>query len=67
MLEKALFLAIGLPSLFASLRYYEDLRKATPKSEDFYHAFKLFVVFLFIGTLSIGLYIGFTIAENNIA
>jgi hypothetical protein len=66
-LEKAPFLAIGLFFIGLSFRYFEDLRKAAPKSDDYYHAFNLFVIFLCIGTLSIGLYIGFTIAEKNIA
>jgi uncharacterized membrane protein YiaA len=65
-LEKGIFLAIGLPSLFTSLRYYEDLRKAIPKSSDYYHYFSLFIFFLVIGTLFIGLFIGISIAEKNI-
>jgi hypothetical protein len=66
-LEKSIFLAIGLPSLFTSLRYYEDLRKAISKSPDYYHYFSLFIFFLVIGTLFIGLFIGISIAEKNIA
>jgi hypothetical protein len=65
-LEKSLFLTIGLPSLFTSLRYYEDLRKAIPKTSDYYHYFSLFILFLIIGTLSIGLFIGLFVAERNI-
>jgi hypothetical protein len=65
-LEKAPFLAIGLFFIGLAFRYFEDLRKALPQSEDFYHSFTLFAIFLFIGTLSIGLYIGFLIAEKNI-
>lgn len=65
-LEKAPFLAIGLFFLGLSFRYFEDLRKAPPQSDDFYHALTFSVVFLGIGTLSIGLYIGFIIAERNI-
>jgi hypothetical protein len=65
-LEKAPFLAVGLFFIGLAFRYFEDLRKAPPHSDDFYHAFTLFVIFLCIGTLSIGLYFGFTIAEKNI-
>ena len=65
-LEKAPFLAVGLFFIGLAFRYFEDLRKAPPQSDDFYHAFTLFAIFLFIGTLSIGLYIGFIIAERNI-
>lgn len=65
-LEKAPFLAVGLFFIGLAFRYFEDLRKAPPHSDDFYHAFTLFVIFLCVGTLSIGLYIGFTIAEKNI-
>lgn len=66
-LEKAPFLAVGLFFLGLAFRYFEDLRKAPPQSDDFYHALTLSVVFLGVGTLSIGLYIGFIIAERNIA
>jgi hypothetical protein len=65
-MEKAPFLAVGLFFIGLAFRYFEDLRKAPPQSEDFYHAFTLFAIFLFIGTLSIGLYFGFIIAERNI-
>lgn len=66
-LEKAPFLAVGLFFLGLTFRYFEDLRKASPQSDDFYHALTFSVVFLAIGALSIGLYIGFIIAERNIA
>jgi hypothetical protein len=66
-LEKAPFLAVGLFFLGLAFRYFEDLRKAPPQSDDFYHALTFSVIFLGIGTLSIGLYIGFIIAERNIA
>jgi uncharacterized protein YneF (UPF0154 family) len=65
-LEKAPFLAIGLFFLGLAFRYFEDLRKTPPQSDDFYHALTFSVAFLGIGTLSIGLYIGFIIAERNI-
>ncbi len=65
-LEKAPFLALGLFFIGLTFRYFEDLRKAPPHSNDFYHAFTLFVIFLCVGTLSIGLYIGFIIAEKNV-
>jgi hypothetical protein len=64
--EKAPFLAIALFSYSLAFRYFEDLRKALPKSEDFYHAFTLFIIFLFAGSILIGLYFGFIIAERNI-
>ena len=66
-LEKAPFLAVGLFFIGLAFRYFEDLRKALPKSEDFYHAFTLFIIFLFAGSILIGLYFGFIIAERNIA
>lgn len=66
-LERAPFLAIGLFFPGLSFRYFEDLRKAPPQSDDFYHALIFSVVFPGIGTLSIGLYIGFIPAESNIA
>jgi hypothetical protein len=66
-LEKAPFLAVGLFFLGLAFRYFEDLRKAPPHSDDFYHALSFSVVFFGIGTLSIGLYIGLIIAERNIA
>jgi hypothetical protein len=65
-LEKAPFLAIGLFFLGLTFRYFEDLRKAPPQSDDFYHAFTFSITFLAIGMLAIGLYIGFIIAEKNI-
>lgn len=65
-LEKAPFLAVGLFFLGLAFRYFEDLRKAVPKTDDFYHALTFSITFLAIGTLSIGLYIGFIIAEKNI-
>jgi hypothetical protein len=65
-LEKAPFLAIGLFFLGLAFRYFEDLRKTPPQSNDFYHALTFSVVFLAIGALSIGLYTGFIIAERNI-
>jgi uncharacterized protein YneF (UPF0154 family) len=33
----------------------------------FYHAFTLFIIFLFAGSILIGLYFGFIIAEKHIA
>lgn len=65
-LEKAPFLAVGLFFLGLAFRYFEDLRKATLKSDDFYHALNFSVIFLAIGTLSIGLYLGIIISERNI-
>lgn len=65
-LEKAPFLAIGLFFLGLAFRYFEDLRKAPPKTDDFYHALTFSITFLAIGMLSLGLYIGFVIAEKNI-
>lgn len=66
-LEKAPFLTLGVSPLIASFRYYEDLRKAAPPNADYHHAFTFFILFLVIGIFSIGLYIGFTISERNIA
>lgn len=66
-LEKSPFLAVGLFSIGLAFRYFEDLRKALPKSDDFYHAFTLFIFFLFAGSILIGLYFGFIIAERNIS
>ena len=66
-LEKAPFLAIGLFFLGLAFRYFEDLRKAPPKTDDFYHALTFSITFLAIGIFSIGLYLGFIIAEKNIA
>jgi len=63
-LEKAPFLTIGVSPIIASFRYYEDLRKTIPPVAD--HAFTFFIIFLVIGILSIGLYIGFFISERNI-
>ena len=65
--ERPPFLTIGLFFLGLAFRYFEDLRKALPKSEEFDHAFAFFTIFLVIGTLSLGLYIGFMVSENNIA
>ena len=66
-LEKAPFLTLGVSPLIAAFRYYEDLRKAVPPTDDFYHAFTFFLIFLVIGIFSIGLYIGFFVSERNIA
>ena len=66
-LEKAPFLTLGVSPLIAAFRYYEDLRKAVTPTDDFYHAFTFFLIFLVIGIFSIGLYIGFFISERNIA
>jgi hypothetical protein len=66
-LEKAPFLTLGVSPLIAAFRYYEDVRKAVPPTDDFYHAFTFFLIFLVIGIFSIGLYIGFFISERNIA
>ena len=66
-LEKAPFLTIALFSYSLAFKYFEDLRKAIPKSPEYEHAFSLFIIFLITGTLSIGLYVGFLIAEKNIS
>ena len=66
-LEKAPFLTLGVSPIIAAFRYYEDLRKAAPPSNDYHHAFTFFLLFLVIGIFSIGLYIGFYVSERNIA
>ena len=66
-LEKAPFLTVALFSYSLAFKYFEDFRKAILKSPEYDHAFSLFVIFLIIGTLSIGLYIGFLVAERNIS
>jgi hypothetical protein len=65
-LEKAPFLTIALFSYSLTFKYFEDLRKALPKTAEADHAFTLFIIFLIIGSLALGLYIGFIIAERNI-
>lgn len=65
-LEKAPFLAVGLFFIGLAFRYFEDLRKAPPHSDDFYHAFGLFVIFLCVGLVLIGIYIGIIITERNV-
>jgi hypothetical protein len=65
-LEKAPFLAVGLFFIGLAFRYFEDLRKAPPHSDDFYHAFSLFVIFLCVGSALIGIYIGIIITERNV-
>ena len=65
-LEKAPFLTIALFFLGLTFRYFEDLRKVLPKNAEADHALTLSFIFFFAGTLSIGLYIGFIIAEKNI-
>lgn len=66
-LEKAPFLTIALFSYSLTFKYFEDLRKALPKSAEADHAFTMFIIFLIIGSLAAGLYIGFIIAEKNIS
>jgi hypothetical protein len=66
-LEKAPFLTVALFSYSLTFKYFEDLRKALPKSAEADHAFTLFIIFFFIGTLSLGFYIAFIIAERNVA
>jgi hypothetical protein len=66
-LEKAPFLTIALFSYSLTFKYFEDLRKALPKTAEADHAFTLFIIFLIIGSIALGLYIGFIIAERNIA
>lgn len=66
-LEKAPFLTIALFCLGLTFRYFEDLRKVLPKNAEAAHALTLSSIFFFVGTLSIGLYIGFLIAEKNIS
>jgi hypothetical protein len=56
-LDKAPFIAIALSSFFASLRYFEDLRKLDIKSTDYNHAFKMFVTLLCISIFSAGYYV----------
>jgi hypothetical protein len=65
-LEKAPFLTVALFSYSLTFKYFEDLRKALPKTAEADHAFGLFIIFLIIGSLALGLYIGFIIAERNI-
>lgn len=55
--------AIALFSFSLAFRYYEDIRRATPDSVDYKHAFTFFVRFLVIGTLFLGLFIGLIIAN----
>ncbi len=64
-LEKAPFLAVGLFFIGLAFRYFEDLHKALPHSDDFYHAFSLFVFFLCVGSALIGIYIGIIITERK--
>jgi hypothetical protein len=66
-LEKPPFLTIASTSFSLTFKYFEDLRKALPRSEEYSHAFTLFTIFLVLGTLAIGLYIGFTVSEKNVA
>jgi hypothetical protein len=66
-LEKDPFLTLTLFSYSLTFKYFEDLRKALPKSAESDHSFTLFIIFLILGSLSAGLYIGFTIAERNIS
>ena len=61
--ERAPFLTIAAFSYALAFRYYEDIRRATPQSIEYKHAFSSFIIFLVIGTLSIGLYIGLLIAD----
>jgi len=65
--EKAPFLTVALFSYSLTFKYFEDLRKALPKSMEADHAFTLFIIFLILGSLSAGLYVGFIIAERNIS
>lgn len=65
-LEKAPFLTIALFFLGLTIKYFEDLRKVLPKNAEADHALTLSSIFFFVGTLSIGLYIGFIISERNI-
>jgi formate-dependent nitrite reductase membrane component NrfD len=65
-LEKAPFLTIALFSYSLTFKYFEDLRKAIAKTAEADHAFTLFIIFLFIGSIALGLYIGFIIAEKNV-
>jgi len=66
-LEKAPFLTVATFSFSLTFKYFEDFRRALPKTAEADHAFTLFIIFLFIGALSAGLYIGFTIAEKNVS
>jgi hypothetical protein len=66
-LEKAPFLTIALFSYSLTFKYFEDLRKALPKTAEADHAFTLFIIFFFTGTLALGFYIAFIIAERNIS
>jgi hypothetical protein len=63
--EKAF--SIGLFLLGLAFKCFGDLLRAPAKSSEFYLSLTLFIFFLFFGTLSLGLYIGFAIAERNIA
>lgn len=65
-LEKPPFLTIASTSFSLTFKYFEDLRKALPKSEEYDHAFTLFIVFVILGSLAIGLYMGFTLSEKNV-
>lgn len=64
--ERPPFLTIALFFLGLAFGCYKDFRKALPQSADFNFALTLLIIFLVFGTLSIGLYIGFIIAERNI-
>jgi len=66
-LEKAPFLTIASFFLSLAFKYFEDLRKAPPQSAEVNHAFTLFIIFLIIGSLSAGLYVGLMIAEKNVS
>ena len=65
-IERPPFLTIGLFFLGLAFRYFEDLRKASPQSNDFYHALTFCIAFLAVGMLSLGLYMGLIISEKNI-
>jgi Mn2+/Fe2+ NRAMP family transporter len=65
--EKAPFLTVALFSYSLAFKYFEDFRKALPKSAEADHAFTLFIIFLIIGSLSAGVYAGLIIAERNVS
>ena len=66
-LEKTPFLPIALFCYSATIKYLEDLRKLSLKTEEFDHAFILFSLFLFLGTLSLTCYIVLMVAKNNVS
>ena len=65
--EKSNYLILGITFFLASLPYFDEARKSFNKiSNDFMWALIFFIIFIILGMLFVGIYIGIQITEKKV-